>query len=986
MSDTPTPDKTKPRILVVDDVSENLHILVGILRNDFAIIVATNGPKALELAARQPVPDLILLDIRMPGMDGYEVLHRLKSDPVTADIPVIFVTALAETADEAVGLRLGAADYVTKPINPELLLLRVNNQLELRRHRRRSAVGLGAEALLRQDKPALLLVDDIPENLHGLATALQDEYRIMVAPNGSRAVKLATGSSPPDLVLLDIIMPEMDGYEVCRRIKSSPVGSRIPVIFVTVVDSVVDKVQGFSIGAADYITKPFDIDEVRARVRTHLDLSRLQRSLEDLVDERMASIQEANEALAESKEKYRILAEYSPNWEYWVDPHGYYLYISPACQDVSGYGPVDFIGDPDLMRKIIHPEDLPIWLGHDEKVVTPGGHRLTPFRIRARDGSERWIEHMCQPVIDARGRFLGTRGTNRDVTERVMAEEQLHLAATVFANTSEAVMITDAENRVLTINPAFCEITGYRHGDMAGREPRLLQCDQLDEDSYRELWAAVRSSGRWQGEICSRRADGSNFIAWITVSTVFRDDGVHRRVILFSDITEKKKADNLIWTQANYDHLTQLPNRRLFNDRLEREIKKAQRDETVIGLLFIDLDRFKEVNETQGHEAGDMLLVEAASRIRQSVRDYDTVARLGGDEFMVILSELNGGTDIGRIAQDVIDQLSAPFDLNGSEHFVSASIGIAIYPADGTSISELIKHADQAMYLAKDAGRGCFRFFTRALQESAEMRVRLAGELRRALDAGQMEVYYQPIVELDSGRITKAEALIRWKHATQGFVSPATFIPIAEDTGTIHELGEWVFEQVLHQTLRWRGILGPDFQVSINISPVQFNSGEQTFLRWIDTLQAAGLPGSNLVIEITEGLLMGTDPGIRDTLLRFRDAGIGVAIDDFGTGYSSLSYLKKFDIDILKIDQSFTRNLAPEGADFALCEAIVVMAHKLGLKVVAEGVETELQRDLLRQIGCDYAQGFLFSRAVPAAEFETLRVDCGQSGEGVKKL
>jgi diguanylate cyclase (GGDEF)-like protein/PAS domain S-box-containing protein len=978
MSDTPTPDKAKPRILVVDDVSENLHILVGILRNDFAVIVATNGPKALELATRQPAPDLILLDIRMPGMDGYEVLHRLKSDPGTADIPVIFVTALAETADEAVGLRLGAADYVTKPINPELLLLRVSNQLELRRHRRRSAVGQGAEALLRQDKPALLLVDDIPENLHGLATALQDEYRIMVAANGPKALELVTGAHPPDLVLLDIIMPEMDGYEVCRRIKASPEGSRIPVIFVTVVDSVVDKVQGFSIGAADYITKPFDIDEVRARVRTHLDLSRLQRSLEDLVDQRMASVQEANEALAESKEKYRILAEYSPNWEYWVDPHGFYLYISPACLEVSGYGPVDFIGDPDLMRKIIHPEDLPIWLGHDEKVVTPGGHHLTPFRIRARDGSERWIEHVCQPVIDVRGRFLGTRGTNRDVTERVMAEEQLHLAATVFANTSEAVMITDADNRVLTINPAFSEITGYLYKDMAGREPHLLQCNPLDDETYRDMWASVEASGRWQGEVCSRRADGSDFIAWITVSTIFRDDhAVHRRVILFSDITEKKRADNLIWTQANYDHLTQLPNRRLFNDRLEREIKKAQRDETVIGLLFIDLDRFKEVNETQGHETGDLLLVEAASRIRQSVRDYDTVARLGGDEFMVILSELQGGTDIGRIAQDVIERLSAPFALNGHEHFVSASIGIALYPADGTGISELIKHADQAMYLAKDAGRACFRFFTRALQESAEQRVRLAGELRRALEAGQMEVYYQPIVELDSGRIIKAEALIRWKHATQGFVSPATFIPIAEDTGIIHELGEWVFEQVLGQTLRWRSTLSPDFQVSINISPVQFNSGEQTFRRWIDTLQAAGLPGSNLVIEITEGLLMGTDPGIRDTLLRFRDAGIGVAIDDFGTGYSSLSYLKKFDIDILKIDQSFTRNLAPEGADFALCEAIVVMAHKLGLKVVAEGVETELQRDLLRQIGCDYAQGFLFSRAVPADEFETLRLGDG---------
>ena len=968
------PDKTKPRILVVDDVSENLHILVGILRADYAVVVATNGPKALELASRLPAPDLVLLDIRMPGMDGYEVLHRLKSDPGTADIPVIFVTALSESADEAVGLRLGAADYVTKPINPELLLLRVRNQLELRVHRRRHhAASLGIDALRREEKPALLLVDDIPDNIHSLAAVLQDDYRIMVASNGARALEVVNGPHPPDLVLLDIIMPDMDGYEVCRRIKATPDGSRIPVIFVTVVDRVVDKVQGFSVGAADYITKPFDIDEVRARIRTHLDLSRLQRSLEDLVDERMASLHEANEALAESKEKYRILAEYSPNWEYWVDPRGDYLYLSPACLEVSGYGPVDFIGDPDLMRKLIHPDDLPIWDAHDERQATPGGYRLPPFRIRARNGSERWIEHVCQPVIDAHGHFLGTRGTHRDVTERVMAEEQRDLAATVFANTSEAVIITDADNCVLTINPAFTEITGYTQDDTFGRPARLLQADQLEPDSHRALWTAVEQTGRWQGEIAGRSKDGHAFIAWITVSTVFRDDrAVHRRVVLFSDITEKKKADNLIWTQANYDHLTSLPNRRLFTDRLEREIKKAQRDSTTIGLLFIDLDRFKEVNETRGHEVGDLLLVEAASRIRQCVRDYDTVARLGGDEFMVILSELQDGTDIGRIAQDIIDRLSRPFELHHDEHFVSASIGITLYPEDGNSISELIKHAERAMYLAKDAGRACFRFFTPALQEGAEERVRLASELRRAIEAGQIELYYQPIIELASNRIVKAEALMRWKHPELGFVSPATFIPIAEDTGTIHDLGEWAFAQVVKQTGQWRSLLGPDLQISLNVSPAQFNTGPQTFQRWIDALRAAGVPGANLVVEITEGLLMDNAPGIRDSLLCFRDAGIGVSIDDFGTGYSSLAYLKKFDIDVLKIDQSFTRNLSPDGADFALCEAIVVMAHKLGLKVVAEGVETAEQRDLLCQIGCDYAQGYLFSRAVPAGEFEAL--------------
>lgn len=440
--------------------------------------------------------------------------------------------------------------------------------------------------------------------------------------------------------------------------------------------------------------------------------------------------------------------------------------------------------------------------------------------------------------------------------------------------------------------------------------------------------------------------------------------------MLFSDITEKKKIDNLIWTQANYDHLTRLPNRRLFNDRMEREVKKAQRNGTSLGLLFIDLDRFKEVNDTQGHEIGDLLLVEAASRIRLCVRDYDTVARLGGDEFTVILSDLQAGNDIGRVAQDIINSLSQAFLLAHQEHFVSASIGIAVYPDDGLTISELIKHADQAMYLAKDAGRGCFRFFTRALQQSAEQRARLAGDLRRAVEAEQLEVFYQPIIELDTNRVAKAEALLRWTHPTQGNISPAMFIPVAEDTGIIHELGEWVFRRVIQQARRWQRTLGEQFQVSMNMSPVQFNGNGAGARQWIELLSHNDLPGPNLIIEITEGLLMNTDPAILDVLLRFRDAGIGVAIDDFGTGYSSLAYLKKFHIDILKIDQSFTRNLSPDSPDFALCEAIVVMAHRLGLKVVAEGVETEQQRDLLRQIGCDYAQGFLYARALPADQFE----------------
>jgi len=372
-----------PRILIVDDVNENLHSLMNILRDAYAIIAANNGNKALELAQRAPFPDLILLDIKMPGMDGYSVLSRLKANPATAEIPVIFVTALSEAADEARGLTLGVADYISKPINPDLLHQRIRTQLELQRHRKNLLHFAIAEPVAPERRPSLLLVDDVPENIHELLEALKDDYRIMVANSGCKAMEMVQAAAPPDLVLLDVMMPGMDGYEVCRQIKATPSGKRIPVIFVTVVDATQEKVKGFAIGAADFITKPFDIDEVRARVRTHLELSRLQRSLEQLVAQRTA-------LLNKSEEKYRILAEYSPNWEYWMAGDGSYLYVSPACTEVSGHAPEDFFADAGLMEKIIHPDDLDAW---KRQALAAAGGDPTPliFRIRAK-----------RPVIAAR--------------------------------------------------------------------------------------------------------------------------------------------------------------------------------------------------------------------------------------------------------------------------------------------------------------------------------------------------------------------------------------------------------------------------------------------------------------------------------------------------------------------------------------------------------------------------------------------------------
>lgn len=440
--------------------------------------------------------------------------------------------------------------------------------------------------------------------------------------------------------------------------------------------------------------------------------------------------------------------------------------------------------------------------------------------------------------------------------------------------------------------------------------------------------------------------------------------------VLYLHSIRRSKA--LLWKRANYDALTGLPNRDMLRDRLALEIKKSDRSGTPLALMLIDLDQFKEVNDTLGHDVGDTLLQEAARRIVDCVRETDTVARLGGDEFTVLLSPLAEHNHAEDIAQKIITRLAAPFHLHDEIVHVSASLGITLYPNDAADIDNMMKNADQAMYVAKNAGRNRFSHFTASLQESAQKRLRLTNDLRHALSEQQFRVYFQPIVELSTGHVHKAEALLRWQHPLRGMVSPLEFIPLAEETRLIVDIGAWVRKESLAWCRRWEQHHADGFQISLNKSPVEFmdTSGGDNVAQFVEDVHAAGLTGKNFVFEITEGLLLNADPLINQKLMALRDAGIQVSIDDFGTGYSSLSYLKKFDIDYLKIDQSFVRNLEHDTDDMALCEAIIVMAHKLGLKVIAEGVETEAQRDFLSHAGCDYAQGYLYSRPVPPDAFE----------------
>ena len=554
-------------------------------------------------------------------------------------------------------------------------------------------------------------------------------------------------------------------------------------------------------------------------------------------------------------------------------------------------------------------------------------------------------------------------------------EAEARLRATI-DNALDAVVQMDSEGIIIGWNDQAENIFGWPREEAVGR----VLHETIIPPQYRE--AHVHGLKRYllthekhiinsRIEVVGIHRDGHEFPVELAITSI-RMAGKEEFNAFIRDITNKKESEELIWRQANFDKVTCLPNRHMFHDRLEQEIKKSHRADLQMALLFIDLDLFKEINDTLGHDMGDILLMETARRISSCLRESDTVARLGGDEFTVILSEVNDTRNVERVAQCILKILAEPFQLGDEVVYIPASIGITLYPDDASNVEDLLKNADQAMYVAKSLGRNQSSYFTVALQEVAQKRRRLTHDLRGALAANQFMVYYQPITDLATGRIHKAEALIRWQHPERGLVSPLEFILLAEETGLIIGIGDFVFKEAARWAKRWRDQFAHDFQISVNVSPIQFLSVEHSCDAWSAYLQDIDLAGQGIVIEITEGLLLKAAHSVTDKLLKFRDAGIQVAIDDFGTGYSSLSYLKKFDIDYLKIDKSFVDNLEADKNDMALSEAIIVMAHKLGLKVIAEGVEIEAQRKILAKAGCDYAQGYLFSKPVPPDVFEAL--------------
>lgn len=563
--------------------------------------------------------------------------------------------------------------------------------------------------------------------------------------------------------------------------------------------------------------------------------------------------------------------------------------------------------------------------------------------------------------------------TVRDMTVHKLHEQQQQLTATAFETGEEGIVITDAHTVILKVNRRFTEITGYSALEAYGKPISLLQSGRHDAEFYERMWHTLQSEGSWQGEIWNRRKNGEVYPEWLSISVVNDAAGmISHYIAMFSDITRKKETEELIWKQANFDTLTGLPNRRTFLDRLRHAIKQHQAANRPLALMFLDIDHFQEFNDTLGHDMGDLLLQEAGRRLGYLAEGHGFVARLGGDEFALLLDDPGDHGIVEQAAQEILCRLAEPYRLGLEIVHVTTSIGITLYPADADTAEVLVSNADHALYAAKKDGRNRFNYFTPAMQKVAQRWLQMANDLRLALPESQLEVHYQPIVELATGEIHKAEALIRWHHPERGLISPAEFIPIAEDIGLIVEIGDWVFREAAAQLLRWRRLLHSDFQISINRSPAQFGTQLVHQEDWPSYLNKLGLPGNSVVVEITEGLLLDTGEHVARQLGHLHDSGIQTSLDDFGTGYSSLSYLRKLDIDYLKIDQSFVRNLTLDSDDMTMCQAIIVMAHKLGIVVIAEGIETAEQRDLLSSAGCDFGQGYFFSRPLPPHNLETM--------------
>ena len=809
---------------------------------------------------------------------------------------------------------------------------------------------------------SVLYVEDDEEIREQLARILRRRVgALYLAGNGQEGLE-AYRRHRPDLIITDILMPLMDGLTMAAEIRRE--SRTTPIIVTTAFERPDYLIRSIELGIDKYVIKP---------VRKDLLLEALDKCAAGL---RAAAL------LRESEERHRLMFQ---SFQVGVcvvrpdlgDPRnpllgGRIQDCNEAFLGLSGYPSLEALRG--LRYADLIPEDARPWLaGEGARRLLEDGRIAESERdfLRA-DGTR--VSPLTQSLLR---RDIGAHPGElwemvTDISEQKRTREQLQLAARVFESSGEGILITDSDNRIVSVNRAFTRITGYSADEVRGRTPSLLASGLESPALYENMWDALNETGYWQGEIRNRRKDGQVFPEWLSITAIAGADGRASQYIgMFSDITERKRAEEHIRYLAQHDALTGLPNRVLLRDRLERAFAGARRERKRVGLLFLDLDNFKTVNDSMGHQYGDLLLKEVAARLQRQLRASDTISRQGGDEFLVVLDPIVEPNDAALAAGKLLAALAEPITIGADELHIGSSIGICVYPNDGDDVETLIRNADAAMYCAKRSGRNTYRFFTRDMNDEARERLTLEKRLRRAIQEQKLEVYFQPQIDLASGRLIGAEALLRWNDPEHGAIPPSRFVPLAEETGLIVPLGAWVLEESCRHAAAWaKSGLAP-IRLAINLSSIQLRQ-EDFVARLRAVIAATGVAPEALEIEITETALMDDTLACVAATRELGEMGVALALDDFGTGFSNLSYLQRLAVHKLKIDSSFVRDLITDENSRSIVHAIVGLAKNLGMLVIAEGVEEARQAEFLAGIGCDQAQGYLFGRPMPAADFTAL--------------
>ena len=981
------------RVLYAEHNDFDIDLTQRHLRHHAPHIRLTVVHTADEVLARLPASgaqpsdwDILLLDYHLPGTDALELTKRIHYQR-GLDLPVVIVTGQGSEEVAAQAMRQGIADYLIK--HPGYLyelpgiLEKVRHQAELARER---AALRDRDARLRLQSAAL----------EAAATPIVITDRNAVIQWANSAFASLTGYAPEEtlgakpnqlvrsgvqakafyeVMWQTILSGKVWRGEIINRRKDGSLYHEDLTITPVLDDH--GSVEHFIAIKQDITERKLaqQVQQLRNDVLDRINQSDPLSSILGDIAHRLEALRPGMlvSILLLDAASGRLVTGAAPSL-----PDSFNIALNGLEPKVGNgsCGTAAALGEPVIVEDI---SSHPYWASYARLADEAGLRACWSIPFKDEDGRVLgtfgiYYAHPQSPGqsdMDLIGEFARITAL---AIQRVQAGAALKQAAAVLKSTGEGVLITDLGGRILMVNPAFTRITGYTEAEALGHTPSLLRSGRHDESFFQAMWASIRETGHWQGEIWNRRKDGELYPQLLTLSTV-RDDQERptHYVGVMTDISQLKQSEARLEHLAHYDPLTDLPNRLLLLSRMKHAMERAERERQHVAVLFIDLDRFKDVNESLGHPVGDTLLESLAQRMRKCLREDDTLGRLGGDEFLVLLEGLEHPEDAIHVTQNLLHVLEQPFTLpNGHEVYVGASIGISIYPDDGRDANALIQHADAAMYQAKEQGRNTYRFYTAALTSAVNERLDLSTRLRRALAQQEFRLHYQPQVDLRSGAITGCEALLRWFPPDEGMISPARFIPLAEETGLIVPLGEWALRTACAQAKAWLAAGHPPLVMAVNLSGRQLVREHHVVQRVADILAETGLPPACLKLELTESILMGHGEQAEKLLHDLKDLGLRLSIDDFGTGYSSLAYLKRFPIDELKIDQGFVRDIPHDLNDMEIAAAIIALARNLNLKVMAEGVETQEQLDFLSRQGCQAYQGYLFSKPIPAEEFVRL--------------